>query len=43
MTRWFPAVAAGPAEVDATRPGDDLVPHADVIMDRGLTVSAART
>ena len=36
----FAAVAATGAEVAATRPGDDLVPGADVVMDRGLDLPA---
>lgn len=34
-------VAARPAEVAATVPGDDLVPRPDVVMDRGFTLAAA--
>jgi hypothetical protein len=35
------AVAASPAEVAAPRPGDDLLPVPDVVMDRAFTVSGA--
>jgi hypothetical protein len=34
------SVRASPAEVAELRPGDDLVAHADVVMDRGFTVGA---
>ena len=34
----FPSVTATPDEVAASRPGDDLVPGADVVMDRGATL-----
>jgi hypothetical protein len=33
-------VRATPAEVAATMPGDDLVPAADVVMDRAFSLSA---
>jgi hypothetical protein len=36
----FAVVAATPAEVTAPRPGDDIVPEADVVMDRAFTVEA---
>jgi hypothetical protein len=36
VRRPFAAVAATPAEVRVAMPGDDLVPDADVVMDRGF-------
>jgi hypothetical protein len=36
VRRPFAAVAATDEEVRAARPGDDLVPRADVVMDRGF-------
>ncbi len=33
-------VAPLPAEISAAAPGDDLVPHPDVVMDRGFTLAA---
>ena len=36
VRRPFAAVAATAEEVRAPRPGDDLVPRADVVMDRGF-------
>ncbi|MFC6343825.1 hypothetical protein ACFP8W_17700, partial [Nocardioides hankookensis] len=36
----FSSVAATPAEVAAGLPGDDLVPAADVVMDRAFSVAA---
>jgi hypothetical protein len=33
-------VAPRPGEVTAAAPGDDLVPHPDVVMDRGFTLAA---
>ena len=36
----FAAVAATAAETVAPMPGDDLVPEADVVMDRGFDVAA---
>lgn len=36
VRRPFAAVAATPAEVRVPMPGDDLVPGADVVMDRGF-------
>ncbi len=36
----FAAVAASADEVAAPRPGDDLVPDADVVMDRGFDLPA---
>ncbi|MEP6650520.1 MAG: hypothetical protein ABJA74_11515 [Lapillicoccus sp.] len=38
--RWFAAVRPTPAEVAAPLPGDDVVPDADVVMDRGFSVEA---
>ena len=37
---WVDAVTASPPEAAAPLPGDDLVPSADVVMDRAFTVSA---
>jgi hypothetical protein len=36
----FDGVAATSAESAASLPGDDLLPRADVVMDRGFTVAA---
>ena len=36
MRRPFAAVSATPDEVAAARPGDEVVPRADVVMDRGF-------
>lgn len=36
VPRAFAAVSATPAEVSAARPGDEVVPRADVVMDRGF-------
>jgi hypothetical protein len=41
VRRPFAAVAATAEEVRASRPGDDLVPDADVVMDRGFDVPAS--
>lgn len=38
--RLFSSVAATPAERRESRAGDELVPHADVVMDRAFTVPA---
>ena len=38
--RLFDGVAATSAETVAALPGDDLLPRADVVMDRGFTVAA---
>ena len=38
MRRPFAAVTATAEETGAPRAGDDLVPHADVVMDRGFEV-----
>jgi hypothetical protein len=38
--RLLPSVAPRPGEVAAGLPGDDLVPHADVVMDRAFPVAA---
>jgi hypothetical protein len=40
MSGLLRAVAAGPAEREAPRPGDALVAPADVVMDRAFSVSA---
>lgn len=40
MTRDRSRVGATPEEVARPLPGDDLVPHATVVMDRALTLSA---
>ena len=40
VRRPFAAVAATEREVAAPRPGDDLVPKADVVMDRGFDAPA---
>lgn len=37
----FARSTASPDEVAASRPGDDLVPDADVVMDRAFTLDAA--
>ena len=42
MIRAFSTVTARPDEVAAARPGDDIVPGADVVMDRAFTVDASR-
>lgn len=42
MIRAFSTVSARPDEVAAARPGDDLVPGADVVMDRAFTLDASR-
>lgn len=36
----FSSVAATPAEIAAALPGDDLVPDADVVMDRAFSLAA---
>ncbi len=36
----FDGVAATSSEIAAPRPGDDRLPRADVVMDRGFTVAA---
>lgn len=41
VRRLFATVAATAAEAVATRAGDDVVPDADVVMDRGFDVPAA--
>jgi hypothetical protein len=41
VRRLLAAVAATAAESTAPRPGDDLVPRADVVMDRGFDLPAA--
>jgi hypothetical protein len=40
MISVFTSVAASPAEVAAARSGDEIVPGADVVMDRAFTVAA---
>jgi hypothetical protein len=40
VPRVFAAVSATPAEVAAARPGDEVVPRADVVMDRGFDLPA---
>ena len=40
MDRLLPSVVPRHAEVAAGLPGDDLVPHADVVMDRAFSVDA---
>ena len=42
VIRAFSTVTARPDEVAAARPGDDIVPGADVVMDRAFTVDASR-
>jgi hypothetical protein len=37
---WLAAVTARPDEVAAARPGDEIVPRPDVVMDRAFTVDA---
>ena len=41
MPGWLAAVRPTPDEIGTPLPGDDIVPHADVVMDRGFTVSAS--
>jgi hypothetical protein len=41
VRRLFAGVAATAAETVSPRPGDDLVPEADVVMDRGFDVPGA--
>ena len=40
VDRLLPSVIPRPAEVAATRVGDDLVPDADVVMDRAFSITA---
>jgi len=40
MTRPFVSVSPTSEERTAARPGDEIVPHPDVVMDRGFTVGA---
>ena len=36
----FPSVVPRPSEISAARVGDDLIPRADVVMDRAFTLDA---
>jgi hypothetical protein len=38
---WLAAVRPTPDEIGTPLPGDDVVPDADVVMDRGFTVSSS--
>jgi hypothetical protein len=40
VDRMLPSVRPRPDEVAVRRPGDDLVPNADVVMDRAFSVAA---
>src|SRR6478735_10181796 len=40
VDRLLPSVTPGPDEVAVRRVGDDLVPNADVVMDRAFSVAA---
>ncbi len=40
-TTWLKDVAPRVDEIAAALPGDDLVPDADVVMDRAFTVGSA--
>jgi hypothetical protein len=39
-SRWFESVEASPEDLGRALPGDGLVPHADVVMDRAFDLPA---